>query len=162
MVTGMRAISVDLKSFKIVQEELLNDKNVYIAKDRQTIVDMYNRYSIPFLQKTLFTEYENIENDPNYIGQRDRFNLDSAAGKLYLEYDRTRNEYAFYNRDSHQLLAKLSQFKDTNWCIITPDGYFDGSLEARKYLYMKTLSGKLVPIDNTTFQKLHKQINLKD
>jgi hypothetical protein len=57
---------------------------------------------------------------------------------------------------------KFYQLSGGNWLIITPDGYFDGSPEAKKYLYMKTSLGELVPIDDTTFQKYHKKINLKD
>jgi len=55
---------------------------------------------------------------------------------------------------------KLYLFQNENWLIITPDGYFDGSLEARKYLYMKIASGESVPIDDATFNKYHKKINL--
>jgi hypothetical protein len=57
---------------------------------------------------------------------------------------------------------KLYQLSDSNWLITTSDGYFGGSPESRKYLYMKTSSGKSVPIDDATYNKFHKQINLKD
>lgn len=46
-------------------------------------------------------------------------------------------------------------FTNGNWIVIAPDGYFDGSPELRKYLYMKTSSGESVPIDDATYQKYH-------
>jgi hypothetical protein len=57
---------------------------------------------------------------------------------------------------------KLYQLSETDWLIITPDGYFDGSHEARKYLSMKNPVGESTPIDDVTFNKFHKKINLKD
>jgi hypothetical protein len=57
---------------------------------------------------------------------------------------------------------KLYQFTGDDWLTITASGYFNGSSESHKYLYMKTTSGESVPIDDVTYNKFHKQINLKD
>jgi hypothetical protein len=67
-----------------------------------------------------------------------------------------------YEKINVTKLFSIYQFQKNDWLIITPNGYFDGSPESRKYLYMKTPSGESVPIDDATFQKFHKQINLKD
>jgi len=56
---------------------------------------------------------------------------------------------------------KLYQFIDGNWLIITDSGYFDGSPDSRKYLFMKTASGETVPIDNASYQKFHRKIYLE-
>ena len=39
---------------------------------------------------------------------------------------------------------------------------FMGSENIRKYLKMKTKDGKIVPMNDATFEKYNKQINLKD
>jgi hypothetical protein len=65
----------------------------------------------------------------------------------------------FYQKEARKKLATLYLDSNNEWLIITPDGYFDGSPESRKHLYMKTSSGESVPIDDTTFQKYHTQIN---
>jgi hypothetical protein len=57
---------------------------------------------------------------------------------------------------------KFYQLIDNMWLIITPDGYFDGSPEARKYFYIKTPSGESVPIDDATYNKFHKQISIEN
>lgn len=56
--------------------------------------------------------------------------------------------------------ATFSEFSNGEWIVITPDGYFDGSPNSRQYLSIKTLSGESVPIDDVTFNKYHKKINI--
>jgi hypothetical protein len=72
-----------------------------------------------------------------------------------------------YDDSSRNALAwladnKFYQLSEIDWLVITPDGHFDGSSDSRKYLYIKTPSGESVPIDDATYNKYHKQINLKD
>jgi hypothetical protein len=72
-----------------------------------------------------------------------------------------------YLNSSTNVLAKFSfgkllQFDASNWIIMNANGYFDGSPESRKYLYIKSPSGASVAIDDATYNKFHKLINLKD
>ncbi len=49
------------------------------------------------------------------------------------------------------------------WVLINYiDGFFSGSDNIKKYLKMKTKDGKIVPMNDATFEKYNKQINLKD
>lgn len=57
-------------------------------------------------------------------------------------------------------LMDIYVLNDESWIAINLDGYFKGSLDIRKYLYMKTSSGESVPIDDVTYQKHHKQISI--
>ncbi len=68
----------------------------------------------------------------------------------------------FYKKYTDNKIAELYVFDNDEWLIVTPEGYFDCSPESRKYLYMKTSSGESVPIDDVTYNKFHKQINLKN
>jgi hypothetical protein len=70
--------------------------------------------------------------------------------------------HVFINPGTEQVYATLYEFVGDEWIIITPNGYFDGSPDTRKYLYMKAPSGESVPIDDATYNKFHKLINLKD
>ncbi len=42
-----------------------------------------------------------------------------------------------------------------------PDGYFDISENARKFIYMKKKSGEFEPIDDELYKNYNKKINLK-
>jgi len=56
--------------------------------------------------------------------------------------------------DADRLLLTMHAI-DNTWLAITPDGHFDGSENSRQYLYMKTSTGKYVPIDDETYKKYH-------
>jgi hypothetical protein len=68
----------------------------------------------------------------------------------------------FYNKTTDKKIAELYCYDKNEWILMTPDGYFTGSPESRKYLYMKTLSGKSVPINDAIYNKYHKPIYLND
>jgi len=52
-------------------------------------------------------------------------------------------------------LFQYYHFSNGEYLLMTSDGVFDGSPGFRKYLYMKTSTGKSVPIDDITYQKYH-------
>jgi len=108
---------------------------------------------------------------------------DTSQNKIYEKLDNLIGENSFYHGDipdpdkrifayGHKQFIKLidsktlntyatfSEFANGEWIVITPDGYFDGSPNSRQYLSIKTLSGESVPIDDATFNKYHKKINL--
>jgi hypothetical protein len=99
------------------------------------------------------------------LKQRDK----SEKKYFRYEFDDWFNPYVLkmHEKGSSNVLfwldnKKFYQLSDGNWFIITPDRHFDGSPESRKYLYIKTKSGESVPIDDATYNKFHKKINLKD
>jgi hypothetical protein len=86
----------------------------------------------------------------------------SNTKKLLFIDEMGNDYYSLYDIITERKLFTFFLLKDAFWLIMTPAGYFDGSPEARKYLYMKTPSGESVPIDDTTYQKYHKPIYLND
>lgn len=66
----------------------------------------------------------------------------------------------FYNNEINKELATFHQFNN-EWILISPEGYFEVSKNAKKHLKMKIKSGEVVPMNNATFEKYNKKINLK-
>jgi len=77
-------------------------------------------------------------------------NLVFNKDKTHLIYNN-----AMINTNTAQKELMIYPLDAENWIIITPDGYFDGSPESRKYLTMKTPWGESVPINEATYQKYH-------
>lgn len=88
----------------------------------------------------------------------------SSFDKLVFNKDKT--SFIFknivLNMDTLEEELKIYPLNTENWLIITPDGYFDGSPESRKYLYIKTSSGESVPIDDESYQKYHSSQVIKN
>lgn len=66
----------------------------------------------------------------------------------------------FIKTQSGETIAELHIFEDGEWVIMTPEGYFDASPDGRKYINVLTSPFETKIIDDATFQKFHKQINL--
>jgi hypothetical protein len=66
----------------------------------------------------------------------------------------------FFSTQSGETIAELHIFEDGEWVIMTPEGYFDASPNGRKYINVLTSPFETTVIDDATFQKFHKQINL--
>ncbi|MDD2368352.1 MAG: hypothetical protein PHQ90_03550 [Sulfuricurvum sp.] len=66
----------------------------------------------------------------------------------------------FIKTQSGETIAELHIFEDGEWVIMTPEGYFDVSANGRKYINVLTSPFETTVIDDVTFQKFHKQINL--
>jgi hypothetical protein len=86
----------------------------------------------------------------------------SIFSDTLLMRDKENSCLTFYNRKHDIARGLFYQLMDGNWIILTTNGFFNSSSKARKYLYMKTLSGESAPIDDATYDKFHTQINLKD
>jgi len=96
-----------------------------------------------------FIRYDISRNRPQY----------SAVGELAVIGNRRNTE--FYNYHSRAKLLTLHQPNNQEWIAMTPDGYFDISENARKFIYMKKKSGEFEPIDDEAYKKYNKKINLK-
>jgi len=72
---------------------------------------------------------------------------------------RVKNNVKFHHRKNKKKIATLHTFDKGAWIVITPEGNFDASENARQYLMQKTESGEVKPIDETTYQKYKKAID---
>jgi WD40 repeat protein len=65
--------------------------------------------------------------------------------------------------DNNQIMIKPLK---KNWLAITSDGYFnsfeDALPNAKDYLYIKNDMGKVLPIDEKTYQKYHKTLTMEE
>jgi hypothetical protein len=159
IITNLRILLLDTNTLNMLSEikGFFPDRGTYInytskGEIIQASDDMFNLSTLKSIRagdndfNVISREHLNLKHSLYWYKKKiDKASLGSSTNVLSLSKSKT-----------------IFQFPDNNWLISTSDGYFDGSYEARKYLYVKTSSGKSVPIDDTTFQKFHKKINLKD
>lgn len=160
---------IDTKTMKIKKETPCYAKYIATSVDRNTLIaDAGNWRSINTRthQLDVVSSLYYVRNNPWYVvrfpGKKPPNDYYSENNNLYMVGTRKVSGFNIFSKKRKQLLATFYTFINGNWLIITPDGYFDGSHDSRKYLYMKTSSGESVPIDDATFQKYHIQIILKD
>jgi len=65
-----------------------------------------------------------------------------------------------YSRKDASLLVTIHSYKDGRWIAITPDGYFDLSNNTREYLRVESISGAPILINDITYNKYHRELNL--
>jgi hypothetical protein len=161
LITDVRILVFDMKNMRFIKEinKFFHRKDpTYIASlfDHKILLGQDHYFDFNSLEVYDVTSqiYNAIQNKE--IVKRDHFT------KWYSKKWQKRYANSSTNVLSEINFGKLYQFQNRNWLIITPDGYFDGSPDARKYLYMKTSSGESVPIDDATYNKYHKPIYLND
>jgi len=137
----------------------LDKKNIYCGHG----VKGYRHINLETLESETLTKKE--FDNKKYL-QNSRLNI-SLFKELSLVFNYRRKIHnkripsiIFYNNVTNEELATFYQFSN-DWILIAPNGNFEGSKNIKKYLKMKTLSGKVVPINNATFKKYNKAINLK-
>jgi len=67
--------------------------------------------------------------------------------------------YTFYNNKNDKKIAEFYLFENFEW-MLKKGRYFQASSNAKQYLKMRTTSRKIVPINNETYNKYNKKINL--
>lgn len=72
------------------------------------------------------------------------------------------NHIDLFHSENNEKLVSIYQFPDGEWVVMKPNGYFDASSKARQYINVLTAPLKSQKIDDATYKKFHKQINLKD
>jgi hypothetical protein len=152
-----------LRGSQVFYTNLEHTKIYHLYRDSQEKIDCIDinlqsisSYSMPFDQ--FYKKNQNlIPYDMKYV-----WPILSAKKSLIMVGNGIKRSIQFYNKESQTKMATFYMDSNEHWLIITPDGYFDGSSEARNYLYMKTPSGGSVPIDDATYQKYHKPICLND
>jgi hypothetical protein len=159
VLTGLRLLVLDNLTFQIIHE--IRDQFDFgphnkVSIDRKKIIGSGTYYDVDMNQV-----FSLKKNEKQTMEMCANVNANNSMQK-YLSLYRCDRMYSFYDNQKEKILHSIYFFKDRGWLIINTKGYFDGSPESRKYLYMKTPSGESVPINDATFQKFHKQINLKD
>jgi len=152
-----RNIFVDFNTLKIVDEIYgkmsLQEKNKYSKKYADIFPITFWRRSIEnnYYYASISTHNEKNEllRDGMQIKQRGK---NSYTYLLWVDPQKEKrkksNRYIIY------------QFNDA-WLVLSRRGwYFTGSKNVRKYLKMKTKDGKIVPMNDATFQKYSKTISI--
>jgi hypothetical protein len=150
LVTGIRFLVLDSTTFKIIKEMVPNDKNDKFSDPElfMTAMDIYLNSQLDKTNKMLLNEGCGTYSE----------NINLMSIKFYCG----EKNYSFYRKNSLNMIASTYEFSDESWLVMAPDGHFDGSANIRKYLYIKSPSGASVAIDDATYNKFHKKINLKD
>ncbi len=157
ILTGMRLIIVNTKTFSIEKEIKDEFAGGQQLKDYGISIDQTKLYNgSSYLDLNTYNIIPSSKESDCLISNR---SFSETRSKLLVKCKKI-NE--LYDKKNLNKLITIYFFNNGNWLISTSDGYFDGSYEARKYLYVKTSSGESVPIDDIRYNKFHKQINLKD
>jgi len=151
---------VSLHRFLVINTNSLEIENQYISNNEQCSIDTNLQYIEG--EKFFNIAKQQLSNE-SYGVMREwwPFYIIKSEKDFSLVNFENRNTLTFVNKINNKPI-RLYQYHDNNWIIANSNNNFDGSPEARKYLYMKTPSGESVPIDDATYNKFHKQINLKD
>ncbi|MDD3598030.1 hypothetical protein [Sulfuricurvum sp.] len=177
--------SLDISKDKIIIRYannivILDTKTLRILKSIK-FDDLWATYSYMDVEKDILYYGDKYQMDVKTLDIKE--SKDTSQNQIYEKLDNLIGENHFYRgsipNPKHKIFAygkkqyirlidsktlnvygTFSEFTNNAWIIITPDGYFDGSPESRKYLTMKTLFGELVPIDDATYYKFNKKINI--
>jgi len=95
--------------------------------------------------KTVVSDFNLTKEDDNFIKfiRPSLFLYNQNRGVVIGDFIKQRELLQYYH------------FANGEYLLMSSDGVFDGSPGFRKYLYMKTSTGKSVPIDDITYQKYH-------
>ncbi len=150
---------VSLHRFLVINTNSLQIENQYISNNERCSIDTNLQYvegekSFNIIEQKLSNESSGVmrEWEPFYIIKTEK--------DFSLVNFENRNTLSFIKKIDNKAI-RLYQYHN-HWIIINSNNNFDASPESRKYLYMKTSSGESIPIDDATYNKFHKQINLKD
>ena len=147
-------------------------RNAYghtISKYRQKYMNKYANKFNPYLWRTYM----------KFIWEERYFSTISSYALLTSNDTKFKNEIALYklSNNSQYFFAKVFfnqegkhkrklyrfyQFKDAWVLMDIRKQYFTGAGNIKKYVKMKTKDGKIIPINNATFKKYNKNIDLKD
>ena len=149
----------------------LDKKNLYCTSN----TGQYTKINVGILetQKIINKEFDNKKssyiNNEEFIHRKslnDIYSNISLYKKLSLVFKFDINDKLtslnFYDNKLNKRIATFYQFKNDKWILISSDGYFEVSKNARKYLKTKTLDGKTTPINDVIYKKYNKNIGLKD
>ena len=139
-ISHMEYISLDKKSFYFKWAEIEFNLDTLLGK--KITFKEFNE-DIPYFSANI-SLYKELTLVPRY------------SNPLNRHYN---NFPMFYNNVNNEKLATFYQLED-DWILIAPNGHFEASKNIRKYLKMKTSSGKVLPINDATFKKYNKHINL--
>ncbi|AFV97418.1 MULTISPECIES: hypothetical protein [unclassified Sulfuricurvum] len=142
---------IDIKTFTILKT--INDTTVnpYFWED-ENIFDYGGKYKID-LRTLNIQEYSNAIQHLNEKELSYQKYINDKAALLFM--NRT-----FYDSVTQKAYATFYEYPDGEWVIMTPNGYFNTSSNGRKYIYMKTLLGELISIDDAAYQKYHTILNI--
>jgi len=62
----------------------------------------------------------------------------------------------FFKRINKKKIATLYSLNTDDWLVMDNNGYFNGSKNSMKYLFMKNVKGKITPISKINFKKFQK------
>lgn len=88
-----------------------------------------------------------------------RFHNDSKS--KFFSLVNIHREYHFINHVNGEIIATLYIFPDNEWIFLNKRNFIHSS-GGRKYLKMTDENGQVNPINDITYNKYYKQINLKD
>jgi hypothetical protein len=150
IVTYRQFLVVDRNTLQMLKRfSAVNDDDSYISYDGH-----YFKSNVVFdLDK------QELSNDTDKVMLPYPYPWSSISHSSYLSLT---GNGSFYKYKDGSYIGRLYQFHDNNWIVINWDDKFSSSPEARKYLHIKTPSGKLVPINDATYEKFHKQISIEN
>ncbi len=161
ILTGNRLVKFnnELNIIHEVEFDLLKNSagHCYISNDYHLVAGDGGTLSLDTFKSVSITFEEVKANKIPCFLRADSY---SSSNKFILLQNKEGN--TIYSKNNKNTILNIYRFSNDNWLTISPDGYFDSSDEARKYLYIKTSSGQSIPIDDATYNKFHKLINLKD
>lgn len=151
---------LDIDTFKILKSIQLNESLRYHYFDEDKKVLYYNnrfRIDLNTLEITPYVDDPYVESEEERIKNWFR--------KLYGITPSVKDRFVFKSSQfidvkSEKILATLYEYPDSEWVIMTPEGYFDASRNGRKYINVLTSSFGTEIINDATFRKFHKKINI--
>lgn len=146
VVTHRQFLIVDRNKLQIVKRfRAVNDDDSYISHDGH-----YFKSNVVFdLDK------QEMSNDTDKVMLPYPYLWSSISHSSNLSLMRNGS---FYKYKDGSYIGRLYQYKNGDWGFVTPAGYFNSSQES----YKLTTSGKFLLIHDTSYNKNHTQINLKD
>ncbi|CAA6798551.1 MAG: Unknown protein [uncultured Sulfurovum sp.] len=150
-----------LEKISIVKNRYMSHME-YISLDKKSFYFKYahTEFNLDTLLSKKITFKEFNESIPYFRANISLYKELTLVPRYYNSLNKHYNNFPmFYNNVKNKKLATFYQFED-DWILIAPNGNFEASKNIRKYLKMKTSSGKVVPINNATFQKYNKKIKL--
>lgn len=151
---------LDIDTFNVLKSIQLNETLRYHYFDEDKKILYYNnrfRIDLNTLEVSQYTD------DPYVVSEEERIKnwFRNFYGITPSINDRFVVKLSqFIDVKSEKVLATLYEYPDGEWVIITPEGYFDASYNGRKYLNILTSPFETKIIDDATFRKFHKKINV--
>jgi hypothetical protein len=106
------------------------------------------------LQNPQLKQYIPRKTDKSYINAIRNFEMFQNNNLLFI-FPSSQPSIEIWDLQRLQHLLNIFILSDTDWIVVTKDGYFNASDDARQYLYVRTETNELVPIDDSTFKKYY-------